>query len=230
MYRGVELTASLMCVDWLKAGDQIAEVQSACGAVVDFMHIDIIDGRFAHDFTMGSSIVDSLRSASRLPFDFHLMADEPSSLFDAFTFLEGDFLTIHQESSKNLHRNLLKIKNMDIKCGVALAPATPLTSLEYVLEELDLVNIMTVNPGYMGQPMVPQTLYKIQKLRAWIEDLGLDIKISVDGNVNFDTIPKLVRAGASRLVLGSSGLFRSDLCIAECLGRIKSSIDEGLEL
>ena len=226
MHNGVVLSASIMCVDWLNAGKQLVQIENNG---IDYLHVDIIDGNFAPDFTMGSSIIDIFRDNSTLPSDYHLMVEEPSRLFESFSVSPNDNYTIHQESSRNLHRNLISIRNMGAKVGVALSPATPLTSLEYIIEDIDLVLIMTVNPGYKGQPLVPQAIRKIRDLKKMIKDLELEIKISVDGNVNPNTIPDMVSAGADILVLGSSSLFRKDISIPEALVEIHTAIDQGLK-
>ena len=226
MHNGVVLSASIMCVDWLNAGKQLVQIENNG---IDYLHVDIIDGNFAPDFTMGSSIIDVFRDNSTLPSDYHLMVEEPSRLFESFSVSPNDNYTIHQESSRNLHRNLISIRNMGAKVGVALSPGTPLTSLEYIIEDIDLVLIMTVNPGYKGQPLVPQAIRKIRDLKKMIKDLELNIKISVDGNVNPNTIPDMVSAGADILVLGSSSLFRKDISIPEALVEIHTAIDQGLK-
>jgi ribulose-phosphate 3-epimerase len=226
MHNGIALSASIMCVDWLNAGEQLIQIENNG---IDYLHVDVIDGNFAPDFTMGSSIIDVFRDNSTIPSDYHLMVEEPSRLFESFSVSPNDNYTIHQESSRNLHRNLISIRSMGAKVGVALSPATPLTSLEYIIEDIDLVLIMTVNPGYKGQPLVPQAIRKIGDLKKMIQDLELDIKISVDGNVNPITIPEMVSAGADILVLGSSSLFRKDISIPEAIVEIHAAIDKGLK-
>jgi len=226
MHNGLALSASVMCVDWLNAGEQLRQIE---GNGIDYLHFDIIDGNFAPDFTMGSSIIDVFRENSSLPSDYHLMVEEPSRMFESFSISKNDNYTIHQESSRNLHRNLVSIRRMGAKVGVALSPATPLTSLEYIIEDIDLVLIMTVNPGYKGQPLVPQAIRKIEDLKKMIYDLELDVKISVDGNVNSNTIPGMVSAGADILVLGSSSLFRKDIPIPEAISKVHAAIDSGIQ-
>ncbi len=226
MHNGIALSASIMCVDWLNAGEQLIQIENNG---IDYLHLDIIDGNFAPDFTMGSSIIDVFRENSTLPSDYHLMVEEPGRLFESFSISPNDNYTIHQESSRNLHRNLISIRSMGANVGVALSPATPLTSLEYIIEDIDLVLIMTVNPGYKGQPLVPQAIRKIRDLKKMIKDLELHIKISVDGNVNPNTIPEMVSAGADILVLGSSSLFRKDISIPEAIVEIHVAIDQGLK-
>jgi ribulose-phosphate 3-epimerase len=224
--RKVEISASIMCIDWLDAGAQLKILQEE---KIEYLHFDVIDGRFAPDFTMGSSIVNLIRENCPITSDYHLMVDEPNGLFDTFKINPGDIFTIHQECSRNLHRDLISLRNRGARVGVALSPGTPIEALEYVLEDVDVVLIMTVNPGFMGQKLVPQTLRKIERLRKNIHDMGLKAKISVDGNVNYENIPYMVEAGADILVGGSSGLFRRDMPLKEAVARLRESIQLGLE-
>lgn len=224
--RKIEISASIMCIDWLNAGAQLGALDQG---QVDYLHWDIIDGRFAPDFTMGSSIINRFRRHSRLPSDYHLMVEEPNRLFDAFEISPGDVFTIHQECCRNLHRDLITLRRKGAKVGVAICPATPLEVLEYVIEDIDRVIVMTVNPGYSGQKLVPQTLRKIEKLRQMIDDAKLDISIAVDGNVSFENVPHMVKAGADVLVAGSSGLFRHDMSPQDALERLREAIQIGLE-
>ena len=197
---------------------------------IDFLHYDVIDGNFAPDFTMGSSTIELFRSNSKLKSDYHLMVEEPSRIFDMFEAEEEAVLYIHQECCRNLHRDLIKIRQKGLKVGVALCPATPLETLEYIIEDVDVVLLMTVNPGYKGQPLVPQTIKKIANLKEIIKNMELSTKIAVDGNVNKENIPQMVAAGGDILVLGSSGLFRKDKSISDCVKDIKEAIDEGYKL
>ena len=227
MYKNIKLSASLMCIDWLNAGRQLKELEEN---EIDFLHYDVIDGNFAPDFTMGSSTIELFRSKTRLTSDHHLMVEEPNRILDMFDGEENAILSIHQECCRNLHRDLIKIRQKGLKVGVALCPATPLEALEYIIEDIDVVLLMTVNPGYKGQPLVPQVLKKIARLKKIINDMGLETKISIDGNVNPDTIPDMVAAGGDILVLGSSGLFRKDSSITDCVSKVKKAIDKGIEL
>jgi ribulose-phosphate 3-epimerase len=217
------ISPSLMCLDWLRAEDQIIELQKS--KLVDYFHVDIIDGKFAPDFTMGSSIINSLLKVIQLPLDYHLMTYEPNDYIDSFPVTKGSYFSIHQESTRNLHRDLITIKNKGYKVGVALSPGTSLDTLEYVIEDIDMVIVMTVNPGYLGQPLVPQAIKKIQKLKKLIKDMNLDVKVSVDGNVNLKTLPDMLMAGADHAVLGSSGLFR-EKNLTEQLKNIKKTVEK----
>ena len=219
--RRVAISASLMCIDWLDAGAQLATLE-AHG--IDYLHCDIIDGRFSRDFSMGSSIVNRFRERSRLPMDYHLMVEEPSPLFDTFPITPGDIFTIHQECCRNLHRDLVSLRRRGARPGVAICPGTPIETLSYVIEDAEVVLVMTVDPGYMGQPLVPQTLGKIEKVRKLIDNMGLDIQISVDGNVSYENVPRMIAAGADILVGGSSGLFRRDMPLDTAIARLRAAM------
>lgn len=226
MHKGIKFSASLMCIDWLDAGKQLTALEQLD---IDYLHLDVIDGRFVPDFTMGSSIINVFREHSTLPSDYHLMVEEPSRLFNSFQVGPRDIYTIHQECSRNLHRDLVQIRRMGARVGVALSPGTPLESLEYIIEDVDVVLMMTVDPGYKGQPIVPQIMRKISKLKQMIHAMKLPIEISVDGNVNVNTIPDMIAAGADILVLGSSGLFRKDISLADAVKQLKQAVELGIE-
>ncbi len=193
-----------MCMDWLNIGSQLKDLEKL---EIDYLHFDILDGNLALDFTMGSSIINSIRKASRLPADFHLMVNNPSKIFSSFDFRFGDQVVIHQECTQNLHRDLIELKKRGVKVGVALNPASPISYLDYVLEDIDLILLMTVNPGYAGQALVPKVIDKIADMGKIIKDLNLDITIGVDGNVNAKSITQMYKNGARFFVGGSSGLF-----------------------
>jgi len=220
----VAISASIMCIDWLNAGAQLRQLEKLG---IDYLHWDVIDGRFALDFTMGSSIIAKFREATRLPSDYHLMVEEPSRLFDSFEITPGDVFTIHQECCRNLHRDLIHLRRKGARVGVALNPATPIEVLDYVIEDVDVMLIMTVNPGFMGQKLIPQMLKKIERLRRKVDDMRLDIKISVDGNVSFENVPDMVAAGVDILVGGTSGLFRKDMPLEDSVRRLRESIEMG---
>ena len=221
MYKNIKFSASLMCVDWLNLKNQILELEKNG---IDYMHYDIVDGIYAPDFTMGSSIIDTVREFTKLPGHYHLMVEEPMRLFDNFKLSKNEIFTIHQETSKNLHRDLVEVKKKS-KVALALSPATSLEHIEYVIDELDNILILTVNPGFKSQKMIPQITKKIENLKNLITKMGLDLTITVDGNVNKHTIPEFIKAGSDILVLGSSGLFRKDVTIKQAVEEIKEAID-----
>lgn len=224
MYKNIKLSASLMCADWLDLKNQLKDLEDNS---IDYIHYDVIDGIYAPDFTMGSSIIDTVKSATKLPGHYHLMVEEPMRIFDRFKLNSNDIFTIHQETSKNLHRDLISVKEK-AKVAVAISPATSLEHLEYIVEELDNVLILTVNPGFKSQKMIPQVVRKIDNLKNLLVKMSLKTTITVDGNVNKETIPDFIKAGSDVLVLGSSGLFKKDISIKKAVEEIKESIDKVL--
>tara|TARA_B100000886_G_scaffold109621_1_gene73428 strand:+ start:5111 stop:5785 length:675 start_codon:yes stop_codon:yes gene_type:complete len=224
MYKNIKLSASLMCADWLNLKNQIKDLEDNS---IDYIHYDVIDGIYAPDFTMGSSIIDTVKSATKLPGHYHLMVEEPMRIFDRFKLNSNDIFTIHQETSKNLHRDLINVKEKS-KVAVAISPATSLEHLEYVVEELDNILILTVNPGFKSQKMIPQVVRKIENLKNLLIKMNLKATITVDGNVNKETVPDFIKAGSDILVLGSSGLFKKDVTIKKAVEEIKESIDKVL--
>ena len=222
MYKNIKLSASIMCANWLKIGEQLDELKKIG---IDYIHYDVIDGNYASDFTMGSSIIDVIRQNTDLDSHYHLMVEEPMRIFDRFKLRKDDIFTIHQETSKNLHKDIIQIKSSS-KVAIALSPATPLENLEYVLEDIDNVLILTVNPGFMSQKFIPQIIKKIDNLKNLINKYKLNISITVDGNVGPKTIPEFVKNGADILVLGTSGLFKKDISLKEALSQVHESIDK----
>jgi ribulose-phosphate 3-epimerase len=205
---------------------QLSELENAS---LDYLHIDVIDGSFVPDFTLGTSIINLIRKSTTLPFDFHFMVEEPSRLFNSFQVNNTDYFTIHQETSRNLHRDLVRIKkDKSSKVGVALTLETPIDALEYIMEDVDLIVLMTMNAGYIEKQQYPQVVKKVQKLRKLITEHELPIKIAVDCNISFENISEMVSSGADFLVLGSNVLFREDMSIAACMELLHAEIDQGL--
>ena len=221
----IKISASIMCIDWLNAGAQLKVLEKE---KIDYLHWDIVDGRFAPDFTMGTSIINKFREQTSRKSDYHLMVEEPSRVFDSINVSSGDIITIHQECCRNLHRDIIDLRKRGVKVGVALNPGTSLETLDYIIEDIDIILIMTVNPGFMGQKLIPQSIRKIEKLKIWINDMKLETKISVDGNVSIDHIPQMVAAGADILVGGSSGLFLKDKDLTQSLHHMRKKISQGL--
>ena len=221
----VKISASLMCVNWLKAEE---EIQVLNEENIDLLHIDVIDGRYAPDFTMGTSIINCFRDIFKGPFDYHLMVEEPSRIFETFDIRKGDSFAIHQECCRNLHRDLITLRQMGAKVGVALSPATPISTLDYIIEDLDHVLLMTVNPGFKGQALVPQAVEKIKDLKNYIDQRGLNVAIHVDGNVSIENIPTMVSNGGDTLISGSSGMFMKDQSLKESIKIFRDAISRGI--
>ena len=224
MYKEIKLSASIMCADWLNLKNQLTELEESN---IDYIHYDVIDGRYVPDFTMGSAIIDLIRKSTKLLGHYHLMVEEPMRIFERFTLNKNDIFTIHQETSRNLHRDIIEVKKK-AKVALALSPATPLEHMEYVLEDVENILLLTVNPGFMSQKLIPQIIRKIDNLRNLIDKMKLNISITVDGNVNKNTIPDFLKAGAKILVLGSSGLFIKNLSIKQAVEQVHEAIDKVL--
>jgi ribulose-phosphate 3-epimerase len=224
MIHGVKISASVVCANWMRLEEDLRALERNN---VDYVHYDIMDGFFCQDFCMGTQIIQEIRRNTRLPGDYHLMVEEPARILNSFAPGPQDILTIHYEACRNLHRDLMQVKRLGCRVGLALNPATALEAIEYVIEEVDVIMIMTVNPGYAGQKLVPQTLKKIEILRDLRAKDKLRFEISVDGNVGGPNIPQMVAAGADMLVGGSSGLFSKDCPLDESFRRLAELIAQG---
>lgn len=176
----------------------------------DWLHLDVMDGRFVPNISFGIPVISSIRKGTNKVFDVHLMIEEPEKYVQQFKDAGADILTVHAEACKHLHRNLQQIKNLGIKAGIALNPHTSLSEIEEVLEEADIVCIMSVNPGFGGQKFIPSSIEKIRKLKAMILSKGLNTLIEVDGGVTLENAPALVQAGADVLVAGNTVFSASD--------------------
>jgi ribulose-phosphate 3-epimerase len=196
-----KIAPSILSADFSCLGEEVKRIDLA-GA--DLVHIDVMDGQFVPNITFGPPVIKSLRKVTELPFDVHLMIESPERYIEDFVKAGADYITVHAESTTHLHRTLQLIKSFGIKAGVVLNPATSLDVLEYVLEEVDMVLIMTVNPGFGGQSFIDSTKEKIKRLRKIIDERDLPIEIQVDGGVKLNNIAEIAECGADIFVAGSA--------------------------
>ena len=205
---GVRIAPSILSSDFAHLADEIAAVEQA-GA--DLLHVDVMDGHFVPNLTIGPPIVESIRKVTSLPLDCHLMITNPDDFIDEFAQAGANYITVHVETCPHLHRTIQFIKEKGLKAGVTLNPATSLVTLEAILPDVDLVLIMSVNPGFGGQRFIPGALEKIRRARALIDGTGLPILLEVDGGVKVDNAGAIVTAGADILVAGSA-IFEAPGC------------------
>lgn len=197
----IKIAPSVLSADFSRLGEDVKDAEKA-GA--DLIHVDVMDGHFVPNITIGPLVVKALRKITRLPLDVHLMIEEPDKYTEIFAKAGADIITIHSEASTHLHRSIRLIKDQNVKAGISLNPATPLSSLDFVLSDADMVLLMSVNPGFGGQEFIPQVLDKIKMLKDIIKNKNYRIEIEVDGGINTENAPDVAKAGADILVMGNA--------------------------
>ncbi len=217
----IKLAPSILSADFARLGEQVAEATKA-GA--DYIHIDVMDGHFVPNITIGAPVVAAIRSQTNLPLDVHLMIEAPERQIKQFASAGADIITIHIEACPHIHQAIQTIKESGAKAGVAINPGTSIDSLDEIIPNLDVVLVMTVNPGFGGQTFIEGTLDKIARLRAELDKKGLAAELEVDGGINAEVAPRVVQAGARVLVAGAA-VFGSGQTIAEALAKIRASLD-----
>ncbi|MBT9250545.1 ribulose-phosphate 3-epimerase [Bacillus halotolerans] len=204
----VKIAPSILSADFAALGKEIQDVEKG-GA--DYIHVDVMDGHFVPNITIGPLIVEAIRPVTKLPLDVHLMIEEPDRYIPAFAKAGADILSVHAEACPHLHRTIQLMKEQGVKAGVVLNPHTPFQVIEHIFEELDLVLLMTVNPGFGGQKFIHSVLPKIKEVKRMAEEKGKhDLLIEVDGGVNKETAPLVIEAGANLLVAGSAVYGQTD--------------------
>ena len=197
----MKISASILSADFAQLGDQIRRAEEAG---VDYIHVDVMDGRFVPNLTIGPLVVEAARRCTSLPLDVHLMIEEPERLAREFIEAGASILTVHQEASRHLQRTLTQIRELGARPGVSLCPSTPVSVLEDVATDFDLLLVMTVNPGFAGQKLIPACVNKVRKARQLLDAWGSTAEIEVDGGINPTTAASVLNAGAEVLVAGSA--------------------------
>jgi len=226
MNRTVKIEASLACANLRNLE---ADIEQLSAAGIDFLHIDIMDGKFVPNFALDFGIMRTARELCSIPQECHLMVVEPERYIDRTVAAGAEYVAIHVEATYHVQRALQQIRDAGAKSGIALNPATPLTNLEYILDDIDMVTVMTVNPGFVGQTLIPAMLGKIKDVRALLSSTGHDhVEIQADGHVSFEHIPAMVASGATMLVGGSSSVFHKDYSIVQAIAAIREIV-KGVE-
>jgi ribulose-phosphate 3-epimerase len=215
----IKLAPSILSADFARLGEQIDEVVKA-GA--DYIHVDVMDGHFVPNITIGTPVVASVRRVTGLPLDVHLMIEHPERYISEFVQAGADIITVHVEACPNLHKTIRLIKKLGARAGVSLNPPTPVSAVEEYLPHVDLVLVMSVNPGFGGQSFIPKTLPKIANVRKILDDKALSAELEVDGGINADNAPSIIKAGATVLVAGNS-IFRAKEGIRVAMQRLREA-------
>ena len=220
----VKLEASVACANLTLLESDLRQLSDAA---LDYLHIDIMDGLFVSNFGLDFSMMQAIRKITHIPMGCHLMIEMPERYIDRTIAAGAQYVSIHVEATHHPQRVLQQIREGGARAGVALNPATTIHSLDYILDDVDIVTVMTVNPGYAGQKLVPATLQKVRDVRRLLDDSGhASVDIQVDGNVSFQYIPMMVSAGATMLVGGTSSIFHKDWSIAEAVAAMRNAVTE----
>lgn len=203
----VKVAASIMCCNPLKVGEELKRLENA---KVDMLHCDVMDGEFVNNLAMGLYLIEAIKNATTIPLDVHLAIENPDKHLDELARIGVDLVAVHVESKIDLQKTIKRIKELGMQVGVVLSPKTPISSIEKFLNEIDMVNVMTVNPGFAGQKIIPETISKIKELKDLIIERNLNTLIEVDGNINLNTLPMVIPAGADVLVVGTSSVFQGE--------------------
>lgn len=221
--RKILLSPSMMCADFLHLEDELKVLISEG---VDMLHIDIMDGQYVPNFTLGTDLAKTMHNFSDITLDYHLMVEQVDNSIELFTELPGSYITFHPETSRHPVRTIQKIRDKKCKPSIAIDPAIAIETIKHLLPLVDMVCVMTVNPGYAGQALIPFCIDKIIELKEWRSNNGATLLIEVDGNVSWENIPKMVAAGADVLVLGTSSVFNKNENRQLSYARLRNTIEK----
>ena len=219
--RQIKISPSILSADFSRLGEQVHEAESAG---VDYIHVDVMDGHFVPNITIGPLIVKALRPLTKLPMDVHLMIENPELYIEDFFKSGADIITVHQETCPHLHSTIKQIHDLGIRAGVSINPSTPVSTLEEIISEVDLVLLMSVNPGFGGQSYISSSTGKIKKLRGMLDSCGSSADLQVDGGVNVETVCEVIGAGANSFVAGSA-VFNDTKSVAENVRLLREKIN-----
>ena len=216
----IKISPSILSADFTRLADQIREAEEAG---VDYIHVDVMDGHFVPNITIGPLVVKALRPITKLPLDVHLMIENPEFYIEDFSKAGADIITVHQEATPHLHRTIQQIHDLGIKAGVSINPSTSVRTLDEIICDVDLILVMSVNPGFGGQSYIHSCTNKIRKVREMLDDRGVSADLEVDGGVNVDTVNEVISAGANAFVAGSA-IFNDKNSVAENVSALRAKI------
>ena len=216
----IKISPSILSADFTCLADQVREAEEAG---VDYIHVDVMDGHFVPNITIGPLVVKALRPITKLPLDVHLMIENPEFYLEDFSKAGADIITVHQEATTHLHRTIQQIHDLGIKAGVSINPSTSVRTLDEIICDVDLILVMSVNPGFGGQSYIHSCTNKIRKVREMLDDRGVSADLEVDGGVNVDTVNEVINAGANAFVAGSA-IFNDKNSVAENVSALRAKI------
>ena len=216
----IKISPSILSADFTCLADQVREAEEAG---VDYIHVDVMDGHFVPNITIGPLVVKALRPITKLPLDVHLMIENPEFYLEDFSKAGADIITVHQEATPHLHRTIQQIRDLGIKAGVSINPSTSVRTLDEIICDVDLILVMSVNPGFGGQSYIHSCTNKIRKVREMLDERGVSADLEVDGGVNVDTVCEVISAGANAFVAGSA-IFNDKNSVAEIVSALRAKI------
>ena len=224
--RAIKIEASLACANFKNLEGDIRKLEEA---KIDYLHVDMMDGNFVPNLALDFNIVRTVKELTDIPVECHLMIEHPERYIERTAGFAPEYISIHVEATRHVQRALRQIREAGSKSGIALNPATPVSSLSYILDDIDLITVMTVNPGFAGQTLIPATIRKLADIRKFIDSAGYgNIELQVDGNVSFANIPVMIQSGATMLVGGTSSIFDKQYSIGEAVAAIRDLIDSSM--